>query len=99
MLNELLKEILHKRPSLLGLEDVIEKEILHHDLMTLLHKLDLLPKLTFIGGTALRLCYNSNRLSEDLDFTAGVDFKAKQFAGLGDEIQKHLKLHHYRGVG
>lgn len=91
MLNVLLEQVLRNRPDLLGIEDVIEKEILHHDIMTVLHKHGFLQKMTFIGGTSLRLCYNSNRLSEDLDFTAGLDFKAEKFAGLGNEIQNHLK--------
>nr|WP_274620714.1 nucleotidyl transferase AbiEii/AbiGii toxin family protein [Colwellia maritima] len=40
--------------------------------MLVLHKEGFLQHLTFIGGTSLRLCYNSNRLSEDLDFTGRV---------------------------
>ena len=91
MLDLLLKQIISNKPELLGIEDVIEKEILHHDIMTVLHRKDLLRRLTFIGGTSLRLCYQSNRLSEDLDFTAGSDFTADQFLGLGDEIKKHLE--------
>ena len=34
----------------------------------------LLEQLTFMGGTCLRMCHGSNRLSEDLDFTGGNGF-------------------------
>ena len=50
-----------------------------------------MDRLTFIGGTSLRLCYNSSRLSEDLDFNAGYDFNPSSFAGLEVEIQEFLQ--------
>jgi predicted nucleotidyltransferase component of viral defense system len=56
---------------------VIEKELLHFDILFCLDEAGLLDRLTFQGGTALRLCYGSNRLSEDLDFAGGEDFCAK----------------------
>jgi Nucleotidyl transferase AbiEii toxin, Type IV TA system len=91
MLNELIRLTLEKNVNLIGLDDVVEKEILHHDIMYVLHKEDILRQLTFIGGTSLRLCYNSSRLSEDLDFTAGTNFKPEQLEGLGNQIQRHLE--------
>ncbi|MGO8693504.1 MAG: nucleotidyl transferase AbiEii/AbiGii toxin family protein [Rectinemataceae bacterium] len=53
---------------------VIEKEILHHDIIRELHESGLLARLVFFGGTSLRLCYGSQRLSEDLDFKGGHAF-------------------------
>lgn len=47
----------------------VMKEILHHDIMAALHRAGWSDKLTFQGGTCLRLAYSGNRLSEDLDFT------------------------------
>lgn len=91
MIDSLVREALTNKPLLLGLEDVIEKEILHHDIMTVLHKNGLLQQLTFIGGTSLRLCYNSSRLSEDLDFTAGLDFTPDKFLGLAAKLKDHLE--------
>jgi len=49
----------HMRP-------VIEKELLHYDILFVLDKEKLLDKLTFQGGTSLRLCYGAVRFSEDL---------------------------------
>lgn len=50
---------------------VIEKELLHYDILFALDHAGLLDQLTFQGGTALRLCYGSPRFSEDLDFVGG----------------------------
>ena len=57
-----------------GLRPVIEKELLHYDILFALDHAGLLQGLTFQGGTSLRLCYGSSRFSEDLDFAGGVDF-------------------------
>lgn len=90
MLNKLVEGAILRNNKLNGLADVVEKEILHHDILLVLQKAGILQNLTFIGGTALRVCYKSNRLSEDLDFTAGVDFKASELAGMGDHLKDHL---------
>jgi predicted nucleotidyltransferase component of viral defense system len=50
----------------------VEKELLHHDILREMSMAGLLKNLTFIGGTCLRACYGSSRLSEDLDFTGGM---------------------------
>jgi len=91
LLSKIIDQALTNNPEFIGLEDVVEKEILHHDIMSVLHQEGLLRKLTFIGGTSLRLCYDSSRLSEDLDFTAGIDFNAASFSGLGNELQLFLQ--------
>ena len=50
-----------------------------------------MQSLVFIGGTSLRMCYNASRLSEDLDFNGGHDFKPAHFDGLEVEIQKYIQ--------
>jgi predicted nucleotidyltransferase component of viral defense system len=50
----------------------------------------LLAGLTFIGGTCLRACHGSPRLSEDLDFTGGRDFSASRLEDLGKVLQDTL---------
>lgn len=47
------------------------KEILHYDILHALSDSSLGDRLVFQGGTALRLCHQGNRYSEDLDFVAG----------------------------
>lgn len=90
MLDKLLSSALRHSIELAGLEDVIEKEILHHDILYILHKHGLLDNLTFMGGTALRLCYGGNRLSEDLDFAAGANFTPESLSGLENEFKTYL---------
>jgi predicted nucleotidyltransferase component of viral defense system len=61
-------------PTERNLLPVVEKEILHHDILREMQEAGLLKSLTFFGGTSLRLCHASNRLSEDLDFKGGREF-------------------------
>lgn len=91
MLTEYIRQIIAANPEYAGVTPVIEKEILHHDIMAAMVKQGVLPSLTFIGGTSLRLCHNSSRLSEDLDFNGGHDFKPCDFNGLEVEIQKYIQ--------
>lgn len=65
-----------KNPDLAGMRPVIEKEILHYDIMFALEKEGLFDGLVFQGGTALRLCHGAPRFSEDLDFVGGPNFAA-----------------------
>ncbi|MGB6142066.1 MAG: nucleotidyl transferase AbiEii/AbiGii toxin family protein [Pseudoalteromonas rhizosphaerae] len=91
MLTEYIRQIIAANPEYAGVTPVIEKEILHHDIMAAMVKQGVMPSLTFIGGTSLRLCHNSSRLSEDLDFNGGHDFKPSSFSGLEVEIQKYIQ--------
>ncbi|MDO9319101.1 MAG: nucleotidyl transferase AbiEii/AbiGii toxin family protein [Gammaproteobacteria bacterium] len=91
MLKEQIQQIVNSNPEYAAITPVIEKEILHHDIMDVMIKHGALQSLTFIGGTSLRLCYNSSRLSEDLDFNGGHDFKPSNFDGLETEIQKYIQ--------
>ena len=72
--DDVISEVLMANKNLVTLRPVVEKEILHHDILRVMNKHELLKDLTFKGGTSLRLCHNSDRLSEDLDFTGGFNF-------------------------
>ena len=74
LFDQLVGEALRSRGDLTTLRPVVEKELLHHDILRELSGAGLLTSLTFIGGTCLRACYGSPRLSEDLDFTGGSGF-------------------------
>lgn len=91
MFNAILRDVVSRYPEYVGLEAAVEKEILHHDLMHVLKEEGILGQLAFIGGTSLRMCYGSNRLSEDLDFTAGVNFDPKSFEGLDAFLKEYLE--------
>lgn len=72
------------------MRSVIEKELLHYDILFALEKGGFLDKLTFQGGTSLRLCYGGNRLSEDLDFAGGKDFSSAMLADMAFCIEKYI---------
>ena len=57
-------------PEAAALRPVVEKELLHHDIIREMSSNGLLQELVFMGGTCLRTCYGSVRLSGDLDFSA-----------------------------
>lgn len=91
MLKQQIRQIVQENPDYAAVTPVIEKEILHHDIMDVLIKQGAMQRLTFIGGTSLRMCYNSSRLSEDLDFNGGHNFKPSDFDGLESEIQTYIQ--------
>ncbi|MBW8191441.1 nucleotidyl transferase AbiEii/AbiGii toxin family protein [Neiella marina] len=91
MLSEHLKRIIQANPEYTAITPVIEKEILHHDIMDVLVTQGAMQSLTFIGGTSLRMCYNSSRLSEDLDFNGGFNFKPSDFDGLELDIKQYIE--------
>ena len=72
------------------LRTVIEKELLHYDIMRCMNEAGFLKNLTFMGGTCLRDCYSSPRLSEDLDFTGGLDFSKTDMSELGSVIERTI---------
>ncbi len=69
---------------------VIEKELLHYDILVALDRVGLLDEIVFQGETSLRLCYGSNRYSEDLDFAGGYDFNTKTMSEMKDVIEKYI---------
>lgn len=69
---------------------VVEKELLHYDILFALDRERLLDHLTFQGGTSLRLCHGSPRFSEDLDFVGGRDFDQARMAELGECLTTYI---------
>ncbi len=75
--------VTHMRP-------VIEKELLHYDILFCLEEKGLLDNLVFQGGTSLRLCRGGNRFSEDLDFAGGRDFSSTRLGEMKDCLQDYI---------
>lgn len=69
---------------------VIEKELLHYEILASLHKAGVFSSVVFQGGTCLRLCYGSKRYSEDLDFAGGPEFSWTDFLSIGEIIETHI---------
>ena len=90
LFDRLVNEALRAQTGLAPLRPVVEKELLHHDILRELAEAGLLHRLTFIGGTCLRACYGSHRLSKDLDFTGGADFDRTALNGLGPLLVARL---------
>jgi len=92
LFDQLVNEALRSRAELTSLRPVVEKELLHHDILREMSEAGLLADLTFIGGTCLRACYGSARLSEDLDFTGGSDFQRSDLAELARVLVDRLQI-------
>lgn len=90
LFDKLVNEALLNQPELSALRLVVEKELLHHDILRILSQNNLLKNLTFIGGTCLRSCYGGIRLSEDLDFTGGYDFAPDSLSNISDILQDSI---------
>lgn len=72
------------------LRPVIEKELLHYDILHSLDRHRLLDGLVFQGGTCLRLCHGAPRFSEDLDFVGGAAFQAADVRSLAGCIEHDI---------
>lgn len=90
-LEERVEAVMATLPAGQAQRPVIEKELLHYDILYALSQAGLLELLTFQGGTALRLCYGSARFSEDLDFVSGKDFDRAAVGQMKDCIEKSLR--------
>jgi len=92
LFDQLVDEAVRTRADLAMLRPVVEKELLHHDVLREMGGAGLLADLTFIGGTCLRACYGSQRLSEDLDFTGGSGFQKSDLSSLGRVLTDRLYI-------
>ena len=81
-------------PGNVAANGTIVKEILHYDILLAMHTAGLLARLVFKGGTSLRLCHGSPRLSEDLDFSGGAGFSASIFDGFEEVVTKAIHRHY-----
>ena len=86
LFDKLVHEALRNRKEFTPLRIVVEKELLHQDILREMSAAGFLETLTFRGGTCLRSCYGASRLSEDLDFTGGLYFRREMLKGLGDTL-------------
>ena len=83
--------VVEKHPELLNCFRNIQKELLHHLILSAMSDRGLLQDLTFKGGTCIRLCYNGDRFSEDLDFFGGSADKTQLLREMPKVICSALK--------
>ncbi|MBI2995639.1 MAG: nucleotidyl transferase AbiEii/AbiGii toxin family protein [Candidatus Melainabacteria bacterium] len=69
-------------------------EYFQYKILNILFSLKFSRKLIFIGGTAIRIIYNTKRFSEDLDFD-NFKLTLDEFSDTASEVKKKLKLEGY----
>jgi len=85
-----LKEIEQYYPdNLRGFKKNMLREYLQYKILEIIFNSKVANKLSFLGGTALRIVYNNTRFSEDLDFD-NFGLTKKDFIYLVDEIKNQL---------
>lgn len=87
-----------RRHRLEAMLPVVEKELLHYDILAALDTSGWLDRLVFQGGTCLRLCYGGVRYSEDLDFTTPEKLSEVDLAGFADALSRALDAQYHLGV-
>ncbi len=68
----------------------VVKEILHYEILYALTQSGAAAQLAFQGGTALRLCYQGARYSEDLDFAGGQHFEPERMRSFAEILQREI---------
>ncbi len=72
----------------------ILREYLQYKILEIIFNSKLSDKLSFLGGTALRIVYDNHRFSEDLDFD-NFGLTKKEFIFLAEEIKNKLQKEGY----
>lgn len=90
LFNKFVKEAVANNQALASIEDALKKELFHFDILLTLNENDLLKDLVFFGGTCLRRCYRSTRLSEDLDFKSKIPLDLVTMKELKVLLKKHF---------
>ncbi len=85
-----LVEIKKYYPNLQGFERGVLREYLQYKILEIIYKTDYGRKMSFLGGTAIRICYDGFRFSEDLDFD-NIDLSQDDFEEMTNEIKKELE--------
>lgn len=91
-----LQQILEQYPDYLrSHKESILKEYLQCKILYIIFESKYANKLSFLGGTSLRILYNNSRFSEDLDFdNFGVN--PEEFINLGNIIKEALEREGYK---
>jgi predicted nucleotidyltransferase component of viral defense system len=77
-----------------GFKRNILREYLQHKILQIIFDSRYAGKLSFLGGTALRIVHGNPRFSEDLDFD-NFGLKEKEFEAISKIVKKQLELEGY----
>lgn len=72
----------------------ILREYIQYKILDIIFNDDISKKLSFIGGTCLRIIYGTSRFSEDLDFD-NFGLSLDEFTYLSKEVKRMLELEGY----
>ena len=87
-----LNQIFEQYPENLRIhKESILKEYLQYKILYSIFESKYASKLSFLGGTALRILYGNSRFSEDLDFD-NFNITEEEFIDLGKIVKKDLEL-------
>ncbi len=89
-----INEIKKYYPNLKGFNRSILREYLQYKILDIIFKSKIAHKLSFLGGTAIKICYGSSRFSEDLDFD-NFQLSQDEFKNMSWNIQKELSYEGY----
>lgn len=79
-----------EQSNLTQMQPVVEKELLHYDILYCLEQKGFLDELVFQGGTSLRLCRGGSRFSEDLEFAGGAEFSSGKLREIKACIEAYI---------
>ena len=89
-----LQELKKYYPQLNGFNSSILREYLQYKILEIIFKSKISKKLSFLVGTAIKICYYGTRFSEDLDFD-NFSLTKEEFEKLIKIIKKELFLQGY----
>ena len=78
-------------PQLQSFDRFILREYLQYKILEIIYDGSYASRLIFLGGTALRILYNNDRFSEDLDFD-NIDLNDAEFEQVTKYIKNKLEL-------
>jgi predicted nucleotidyltransferase component of viral defense system len=84
----------HYPEYLRGFKRNILREYLQYKILEIIFNSRIAPKLSFLGGTALRIVHENTRFSEDLDFD-NFELSEEDFSLLTKDIQTGLQREGY----
>ena len=90
-----IEELKKYYPNLKGFDRSILREYLQYKILDIIFKSKIADKLSFLGGTAIKICYGSKRFSEDLDFD-NFNLSEDEFAEMSSVIKKELSFEGYK---
>ena len=90
-----LAELKKYYPKLQGFERGILREYLQYKILDIIYKSEYGRKMSFLGGTSIRICHGGFRFSEDLDFD-NIDLSKDDFVKMIDIVKKELEYLGYK---